>query len=455
MLNDAPGFGFTRVEIDSRRVKAGDLFVAIPGQRVDGHDFVTQSFLNGAAGAIIQKPFAEVVDPRFGLLMVDSTTKALQKLAAKYRSEKTVKVIAITGSVGKTSTKDLAWAVLSRQFPTYRSQGNLNSHIGLPLSVLAMDGSYRLAVVEMAMRQRGEISELCEIARPEIGILTDISASHIGVLGSLDEIALAKAELLENLPPHGLGILNGDNPLVAKAGRKARCETLFYGFGHNAHCRGVDVVSLGVHGSSFGVIYQGTRYEFVLKIPGTHQVHNALAAILLGFRLGIGHSKIQDGLLNVELSPMRLDFVSGKGISIIDDAYNASPKSTKAALDLLESAGRGRKIAVIGEMLEMGKLAPDAHQDIGVYAKGKANFLVSIGQLGKHTVQGWQQGECTGPDAAPGDYAWFSSQEDAANFLKSKIKFGDIILVKASRGCGLESLVGALKRLDLSKDEHL
>ncbi len=455
ILQDAPGFKFTRVGIDSRRIEPGDLFVAIPGERADGHDFVTQSFLGGAMGAIVQKPVTKPTESKTGLLLVDSTTDALQKLAAHCRGEKNVKVIGITGSVGKTSTKDLAWAVVSRQFASYKSQGNLNSHIGLPLSVLAMDGPYQLAIVEMAMRQRGEISRLCEIARPEIGILTDISASHIGILGNLDEIAMAKAELLESLPPNGVAILNGDNRLVIEVSQKARCETLLYGFGESVHCRGVNVKSLGGHGSSFGVIYRGSRYEFVLKIPGAHQVHNALAAILLGFTLGMPHAKIQDGLLNVRLSPMRLDFLRGIGITIIDDSYNASPKSTKAALDLLETSGKGRKIAVLGEMLEMGKMAPSAHHEIGAYAKQKADFLVSIGDLGKHIVEGWKQEDSPHGGQVSRDYEWFPCKEAAVDFLKSVIKCGDIILVKASRGCGLESVVGFLKRFDFSKDEHL
>ncbi len=458
VLVDSPSVRFTRVEIDSRQVQPGDLFVAILGERVDGHDFVAAAMAKGAKGAIIQhsvdswksEPLGQGPGREFGLVMVDSTVKALDSLAKSYRQELDVKAIGITGSVGKTSTKDLAVAVLQTRFQTYGNPGNLNSHIGLPLAILAIDGPYRYALLEMAMRKRGEITELCHTAQPVAGILTDISLSHVGVLGSIQEIALAKAELLENLPPSGLALLAGDNPWIRRVSSKALCRTIFYGFAEDCHCRCVNVKSLGKHGSCFDVLYGGSRFPFVLKVPGAHQVQNALAAIALGFELGLSPDQVQEGLSSAALSPMRLDVLHLDGFTVLNDAYNASPKSMKAALDLLWDMGKGRKAAILGEMLEMGQHGPEAHRDVGRYARKKADFLVSVGKLGKEIVAGWQEESvCSG---VSGDRSvWFPDKEAAADFVGREVKEGDIWLVKASRSIGLETLVDRMKTLDLTK----
>ncbi len=441
-----------RAEIDSRQVRQGDLFFCIPGERADGHDFVVQALEKGAVAAVIERPVALLPgQSRHGLIAVDSTIEALDALAASYRNELSTTVIGITGSVGKTSTKDLAAAVLSTHFSTYKNPGNLNSHIGLPLALLAMDGPREYALLEMAMRKRGEITGLCRTARPRIGILTDISASHIGVLGNIEEIALAKAELLERLPPEGLAFLDGDNAWVRKVSSRARCKAVFYGFGENCHYRGVNVRSWGERGTSFDVLHQGARFPFVLSIPGKHQVQNALAAAALGFELGLEPALIAEGLLRAVLSPMRLQVLQLAGFTVLDDAYNASPKSMKAALDLLGEVKGCRKVALLGGMLEMGEHGPCAHIDVGRHARKKADFLVTVGDLAKEIQKGWES-DSFGQKSRK-SCRWFPDKESAGRFLAGEVKQGDVWLIKASRGLGFEALVEIMKTLELQKPE--
>ncbi len=431
------------IAIDSRNDVSGAVFCAIPGERADGHDFVSAVASNGAIGALIQRR-VEVADPAFGLVLVDSTVKALAALASFYRNHVPVTVIGITGSVGKTSTKDLIGAVLNQKFRAYKNPGNLNSHIGLPLAVLGMEPGQEYAVLEMAMRAKGEIRDLCDVAKPEIGVLTDISASHIGVLGTLEEIALAKAEILESLPVHGLAVLCWDSDMVRQAGDYARCRKLTYGFHEHADCRGFDVKVSDSGSTRFKVNYLGNEFSFCLNMPGVHQVQNALAAIAIGFELGLSADEIAHGLLGVSLSPMRQEVIRTKHLSIINDAYNASIKSMKSALDLLSLLGKGRRVAVLGDMLEMGEYGPGAHLEVGRYARAKADVLVAIGPLSAYIKQGWD--ETATATAIPS--SWFPDKESSSDFLSELLKPGDTCLVKASRGLEFEWLVEFL--LDLN-----
>jgi UDP-N-acetylmuramoyl-tripeptide--D-alanyl-D-alanine ligase len=434
---------FTKVGIDSRKIEPGDLFVSIVGERSDGHDFVPQVRAKGAGGAICERPVdmgesAGAVPPGFGIIMADSTIRALRDLAVHFRNELTGTFIGVTGSVGKTSTKDFVVSVLSRAFPTYGNPGNLNSHIGLPLALLGIDSPYRFTVLEMAMRKRGEIRDLCQVSRPAIGILTDISASHIGVLGSLEEIAVSKAELLEALPRDGLAVMCGDNEYVRKMSAKAKCRRLFYGFSPENDIQAVDVESLGKDGSRFVARYRGDRLALRIRVPGAHQVQNALAAVALGLELGVPPSEVREGLENALLSPMRLDVKKKGGLTVIDDAYNASPKSMRAALDLLHATPGKRRIAVLGDMLEMGSYGPPAHREVGEYARGKADLLIAIGESAREIAAGWDE-TGTGSPAS-----WFSDKEEAGEYLKGLLRDGDVLLVKASRGMGFESIVAFL-----------
>lgn len=467
VVHGDPGRRYSSVSTDSRRVRQGDLFVALAGERSDGHDFVAEASRKGAGGALIERLVdglsqqgdadGRAFDASFGAVLVPSTVKALQSLASAYRSELGATVIGITGSVGKTSTKDMLCSVLSTTFPTYGNAGNLNSHIGLPLAVLAIDGNPRFAVLEMAMRARGEIGELCAIARPSIGVLTDISHSHVGILGSIEEIALAKAELLESLPPHGVAVLSGDNDWVRKVSSRAKCPVVFYGLSDGCHVRAVDVSVMGASGSRFRVKVSGIpalpdsgtspaavdpSAEFRLRAPGLHQVHNALAAIAVGIVAGVPQDKIRSGLENATLSPMRLDVFTVAGVTVINDAYNASPKSMKAALDLLESVEGKRKVAVLGDMLEMGEYGLPAHREVGRYAAAKADLLLCSGDLSREIKAGFDA-ETSGRK----DASWFPDKSLLQARMLEVVGEGDVVLVKASRAMGFESVVAALKEM--------
>lgn len=444
VIRGNPGSSFTKVEIDSRKVQPGDLFWCIRGERADGHSFVADVALRGAGAAVIEHPVllpeGDVVSSDFGLVTVDSTVRAIGALAKAYRKELPVSVIGVTGSVGKTSTKDLAGSVLGTRYSTYRNPGNLNSHIGLPLAVFGMDRSHRFAFLEMAMRKKGEIADLCDIARPGIGILTDISASHLGELGSIENIAEAKSEILECLPADGLAVLCGDNSWVRRVSDRAKCRTVFYGLGGDSDCRAHDVRTLGADGSEFAVTYRGAQYRFSIRAPGLHQVQNALPAVVIGLELGLSYEDIKRGLAEASLSPMRLEVLKLGSLTVINDAYNASPKSMRAALDLLLQIGRNRRLAILGDMLEMGEGGPEAHREAGRYAATKATHLVAIGPLGREIKTGWDEVSCN-------PSAHFQDKESAWDYLSRMVSEGDTCLVKASRGMGFETIVERLKSL--------
>ena len=454
IVSGYPETSVTGVGIDSRKVRPGDLFCAIKGERADGHDFITDVAREGARAALIEREVTFCgkdgggLDAcgKFSLIRVESTLGALAALAKAYREELSTRVIGITGSVGKTSTKDAVHSVLNQKYRTYKNPGNLNSHIGLPLAILGMDPGYDYAVLEMAMRARGEIADLCRIAGPELGVLTDISHSHIGLLGSLEQIALSKAELLESLPQDGLAVLCGDNPRVRAVSSFAKCRVIFYGLEEENDCRAFGLQRIEGFGTGFTAEYRGSRYEFSIPLFGKHQVQNALAAVVLGFDLGLSYEEIKAGLLNISLSPMRQEIIRQGSITIINDAYNASVKSMKAALDLLAETGTGRKVAILGDMLELGDFAPLAHREVGDYARGKVDVLLAVGNLARFILEGFNQGE-----TVPGTFSsLFPDKTSAGEYLKGFVEPGDVLLVKASRGMGFESLVELLKEIGSS-----
>ncbi|MBP8613306.1 MAG: UDP-N-acetylmuramoyl-tripeptide--D-alanyl-D-alanine ligase [Firmicutes bacterium] len=448
LLQGDPCVEALSVSIDSRTDVRGSLFCAICGDRVDGHDYLDEVASKGAIGALVEKP-VEVLDPTFGIVLVQSTTRALGKLAAHYLGCMKVDVIGITGSVGKTSTKDLISSVLSQRFKIYKNPGNMNSHIGLPLAVLQMECGYRYAVLEMAMRAQGEIRDLCAIAKPRFGVLTDISESHIGVLGSIEKIALAKAEILQSLPGNGISFLCWDSELVRKMSSLASCRVVTYGLRDDADCKASDIQKVDESTYRFKVDYLGKKEEFVLPMPGFHQIQNSLAAIAVGYEMGLSVDDIRSGLCSVSLSPMRQEVIRTDRITVVNDAYNASVKSTKAALDLLHDIRGARKVAILGDMLEMGEYGPKAHCEVGAYARDKADVLVAIGPLSVHTKQGWDQ--VSGPETEQTSF-WFSDKNEAMGLLDRLLQCGDVCLVKASRGMEFESIVSFLRELGNSGD---
>lgn len=537
------GTVFTGVSTDSRKTAHGDLFVPIKGERFDGHDFIDDAFKAGARGSLTHKEIAREnggVITGGVIIEVDNTLRALGAIAGYYRSKFDLPVVAVTGSVGKTSTKDMIACVLSEKFKVLRTEGNFNNEIGLPLTLLNLDRSHTAAVVEMGMNQPNEISRLTRIARPRLAVITNIGSSHIGKLGSKENILKAKLEILEGLAGDGTVILNADDGLLAPLHGKLPFRTVMYGIagngvisskttvdgatgsgktgdrvtgdgmggngmtggeatgdrttgggptgggptgggtaGNGVVCGGragggtasngtpgnrmtggeatgdratgggptgggttgsVNYIAydvrIGERGTCFKTRLKGTEYEIVLNVPGIHNVSNAMAAIAVGAELGLEPGSIVEGISHFKPEKLRLNFIECGGIMIINDAYNASPESMKAAIGVLKEMKASRRIAVLGDMLELGQWAPGAHFEVGKIAAGAGiDYIIAVGSNAADIAEG-----AAAAGASAGTYV-FDDAEKAAEFVIELVKEGDGILVKGSRGMRMERIV--------------
>jgi UDP-N-acetylmuramoyl-tripeptide--D-alanyl-D-alanine ligase len=429
------------VSIDSRSIAGGELFFALRGQRHDGHDFVPGALAAGAAGAVVERMVPGVA-PGAPLIQVENTLTALQRLASYNRNAYRVPVIGITGSSGKTSTKDLVAAALSRRFVTLKTTGNRNNEIGLPLTLLELDERFQAVVVEMAMRGPGEIAFLCRLARPTGAVITNIGEAHIERLGSVDNIARAKGEILEAIGPGGFALLHRDSPYISREAARCRGRVYFFGIDGEADILGRDIRA-EKGGSRFKVrVPGGEEREIFLPLPGRHNVENALAAIGVAWALGISLEDIAAGLAGAALTPMRLEQINCRGLVILNDAYNANPSSTRAALQVLAAwEAEGRRIAVLGDMLELGGEARRAHYRAGSEAAGVADYLVVVGSLARFMADGALAA------GMPGENIFRCvNNAEAAEILETLARPGDVILVKGSRGMRMEEIVQALIR---------
>lgn len=430
----------TGVSIDSRKVQSGDLFFAFRGECVDGHDFVASAFKAGAAGAVISRPVPDVpVD--LPLVMVSDTLSALQELGRYYRNHFAIPVIGVTGSTGKTTTKDLIAGVLSQRFQVLKTEGNYNNEIGLPLTLMQLNRGHQVAVLEMAMRGKGEIAALCRLSCPEVGVLTNIGKAHLELLGSQEAIAEAKGELLEALPLEGWAVLNADDPWQQSLAQRVQGEVLFYGTGEGAKFRAREITSRGLEGVDFVLETPVGDVFCSLPLPGRHNIDNALAAAAVGHRFGLSPQEIVSGLASATLTGMRLDVKEGMlGSRIIDDTYNANPASTVAALELLATADSGRKIAVLGDMYELGAESLSGHRRVGEKAAElKLDCLCTVGELAREIAAG-----AVVAGMPQGQIHRFEHKGEAISFLRSFLKEGDLVLVKGSRGMQLEEITASI-----------
>ncbi|MHB0884296.1 MAG: UDP-N-acetylmuramoyl-tripeptide--D-alanyl-D-alanine ligase [Bacillota bacterium] len=434
---------------DSRRVRPGDLFVAIPGERVDGHTFLGAAAAAGAAAALVSR--AVEAPPGLAVIQVDDTVAALGRLATDYRRRFDLPVVGVTGSVGKTTTKDLLAGVLGRSFETLANEGNLNTEVGLPLTVLELERRHQVGVFEMGMRGRGEITYLAGIARPSIGLITNIGPTHLELLGSIENIARAKAELIEALPADGLAVLNGDDPLCRSVSGLTQARVVYYGAGPDGEVRAEEFETLGEKGVRVLIAVSdlaGTgagpteRFEVVVPIPGRHNVGNALAAVAVGRALGMSLTDIAAGLAAPRRSAMRLAVVHAAGLTIIDDTYNAGPASMRAALGILmEVAGGGRSTAILGNMLELGAAAEAGHEEIGrAVREFGIGRLITVGDLGAVIARA---AVADGYDASL--VTTCASNAEAVRMARAWLQPGDTVLVKGSRGMKMEEIAGAIK----------
>jgi len=417
--------------IDSRTVQPGELFFAVKGEHMDGHDFVSQALEKCASAAVIRADQRSRYSSKTGLITVDDTLVALQILASAVRRLWGKPLIGVTGSTGKTTTKEAIAHVLSTRFRVLKSEGNFNNHFGLPLMLLKIEPEHDLAVIEMGMSHAGEIAALAKIAQPEIGVVTNVAPVHLEFFDSVASIARAKYELIEALPAGGTAILNGDDEYVSQFGRDFRGNVVLYGLRASADVRAENIEPQGSEGSTFDVLVDGCREKAVLRLVGTHNVYNALAAVAAGLNRGLSPSGAVGALATLAPADKRGQVVKLGNITVINDCYNCNPKALEAMVDALAGMPAKRRIVVAGEMLELGPTGDDLHRQAGQHIAGKKIDLL----LG---VQGQAQQMVEAAIRAGMRAEFVSTPEEAGEWLARETRDGDVVLLKASRGVKLE-----------------
>jgi len=433
-LHDAAEEGMAlRVITDSRQLREGDLFVALRGDRFDGHDFAAQALASGAAAVLVEKGTLQ----EGARIEVEDTLVGLQTLAGSHRAIMPALRTVITGSNGKTSTKDMAAMVMSQRFRTIKTEGNLNNHIGLPLSLLALNVEDEAGVFEIGMNHRGEIAPLARLAAPQIAIITNIGVAHIENLGSRENIALEKGDLAAALPPDGILVLNSDDPFSVSIAERTDARTIMTGI-QSGELRAHDLTSDG-RITHFRMEWEGGHVEVNLPVPGKHMVHNALLAAGAGLAAGLSLDECAAGLAAVALSKGRLQIRAVDGYTVLDDSYNANPDSMIAALrTLAEFPTTGKRIAALGRMGELGSHAEEGHRRVG-RAMGQAtpDLFIALGEEGR-----WIAEEAQAAGVAT---ETVESLEQAADLLSRHLEEGDVLLIKASRAVGMEKLLPLLE----------
>ena len=429
----------TGVQTDSRNVKKGDLFVAICGEKLNGHDFIPQAVEKGAAAVMV----SQEVQTNLPKLTVSDTLQSYGALAAGFREKLGARVIAVTGSVGKTTTKEMLAQMLSAEYPTAKSEGNHNNAIGVPMSILDTPADVRYVVLEMGMNHFGEISYLTSIAKPDAAVITNIGTAHIEHLGSREGILKAKLEILEGLPKDGLCVWNGDEPLLWE--RRKDCPFRVVTFGiKNREC---DVFAENVQsidgGMSFRVRGKGQQFEVYVPLDGEHNVMNALAAISVALSASVRPEKIQAALSTFHNTGMRQQILVHEGVTIIADCYNAGPESMEASLKMLgRHPTKGNRIAVLGDMLELGNRSAAEHYRVGRLAVRNADILLAYGANADHVTAGAITG---GMD--PKQCKCFHTHQEMAETLAVLTKPGDVLLFKGSRGMRMENVMHLYQQL--------
>ena len=445
----------TEAAIDSRQVIPGSMFVATSGERVDGHDFIADAFKRGASFALIQKEVPasfRTLDLRTGLstdspldltlpicLRVDNTISALQQIARFWRRKLDLRVVGITGSVGKSTTKEMIAEVLGTRYRTLKSPGNLNNEIGLPLTILKLGAGYERAVLEMGFYVPGEIQFLCDIAMPHIGVVTNVGTVHAERAGSQEAIAKGKSELVQSLPEDGVAILNFDDLWVRKMEERSNARVFFYGLSPEADLWADQIEGLGLDGIRFRLHYQKETVHARVPMIGRHSVHTALRAAAVGLNDGLSWQEIFEGLAQGH-AQLRLVAVRSKtGSLILDDTYNASPESMLAAINLLDEMD-GRKIAVLGDMLELGPYEKQGHEMVGMRAAQVAKFLITLGPRAHMIADAARR---AGLKAA--NILEFDELEPIVDWLKKNLTTNDAVLIKGSHGLRMDRITAELE----------
>ena len=425
---------FECVTTDSRKVTSGALFIALKGENFNGEDFVEEAFRKGAAAAVVSKTFDKNL--RGVVLKVDDTLTAYRQIAGVWRDRFDIPIVAVTGSNGKTTTKDLTAAALNGLGHVNKTSGNFNNEVGVPMTLLELNDKHCAAVVEIGMRGLGQIEELAKVVKPTIGIVTNVSETHIELLGSIENIARAKGELVEAIQSGGTIILNADNRHTAgmKSLAGEGVNVVTYGLEAPADVTARDVL-IGSVSTEFTLSYRGEDFDFEIPMLGRHNVSNALAAIAAGLTCGLSVEEIQRGISTLTTTKMRFEVIRRDGLTIVNDAYNASPASMKVAIKTTSEIYNGRLIAVLGDMLELGDISEAVHKEIGAkLVENKFDTLITLGELGKFIAAGAR-------DAGLKNVYTFDTHEEAAKKILELVRDGDTILFKASHVMHMEKII--------------
>lgn len=453
LCGDAETFA-SGVAIDSRAVQTGNVFIALAGDSADGHDFLGAALSEGARVLVVTRSGPELgsvleaaVRRRASIVRVEDSFASIQKLAAYHRGRLLCPVVGITGSTGKTTTKDLIAAVLSTKMRVAATVGNRNNELGVPLTLLGADTDADAVVVEMGMRGPGQIRELCEIARPTMGLVTNVGTNHIELLGTTDAVADAKGELIAAIPADGAVFLNGDDDYAERLAGLSHAAVFRYGISESCAIRATDIEIDAAGVPTFTLVAPQGEARITLSVLGRHNVYNALAAAAVGLRLALSIDDVKAGLESATTTSMRMESIeTAGGVTIINDAYNASPSSMRAAVEALAlMSPTGKRVAVLGDMAELGSLTELAHFQIGEQvARAGVDYLVTVGERAQRIAEGALA------EGLPGDaVAQTDSPSEALGVLAGRLCAGDVVLVKASRVMGLEAVVEGIVTPDV------
>ena len=440
-----PATVFGAIERDSRAIRPGDLFIAITGEVHDGHAFVPMAAERGAAAALVSETWAAAhPDAPLPLVVVDEPVAGLQRLAGWWRAQLPVTVVGVTGSIGKTSTKEVVAAVLGRRFATYKNPGNLNNEIGLPLCLLDLGPETDVAVLEMGGAYAfGELALLAGIARQRVAVVVNIHPVHLERMGTIEAIAETKAELVDTLPPDGVAVLNGDDPRVRPMAARAPGRVVLYGRGPGNDVRAVDVAPEGLDGTRFVLELGGERHPLRVAVVGDHAIDLALPAIAVGHALGMTVEEMRPGLADRSAQVRLLRVPGPRGATLIDDTYNAATPSVLSALSLLAQLPARRRVAVLGDMRELGEVSEREHRVVGRRVAEVADHLVTFGEMAR-VIADEASRRVDGPPPTVTSFD-LSERAELVDFLREGIAEGDVVLLKGSRGLRMEEIVAALR----------
>lgn len=443
LLQGSAAKAFRGVSINSRTIEKEELFVCIQGENFDGHNFLGEAINKGAAGIILSDPVHLSGNMISGgnspfVIQSQNTLRALQDLAGYQRTRFPFQVVAVTGTNGKSTTKEMIASIIETKYKTLKTQGNLNNHIGLPLTLLARKPEHEVGVLEMGMSAAGEIKRLAEIAMPDIGVITNISAGHLDQLKTVKDVQAAKGELFDSINKEGTAIVNADDPLVLELAKSLRVKKITYGIAQSSDVQASNIQNEGSSGFTFTAKVFNQKISVKLSQIGYCNIYNALAALATGHSLGISGKDMSRGLENYQQIPQRNEQIHYEGVTLINDAYNANPQSMREALKTLsEFNTQGKRFLIIGDMLELGPLSESAHHELGQeIILSNVDHLVTVGPLASLVAESAKKNP-----RHPLQIGKFNTHAEAVSYLLRNVEKGDCLLIKGSRGAKMENII--------------